>query len=62
MGKFTLHHDFANKAVGLEHGFAPTEFGRFVVFYLDDLLFYYGNGSKQDDQSERLRDQLRSVL
>jgi hypothetical protein len=62
LGKFSLHHDATNKAVGLEHGFPPSELGRFVVFYVDDLLFYYGNGSKQYDQSERLRDELRKNL
>jgi hypothetical protein len=56
-----LRHDSAAKQVAAV-GLPREELGRFVVYYLDDMLFYYGNGSKAHDQSGPLRKELRAVL
>jgi hypothetical protein len=57
----SLRHDSAAKQIATV-GLPREHFGRFVVYYLDDMLFYYGNGSKAHDQSGPLRHALRAVL
>jgi hypothetical protein len=36
--------------------------GCFVVYYFDDMLFYYGNGSKERDHSGPIRALVQQVL
>jgi hypothetical protein len=62
VGRITIHHHLADKKVGIESSLPEAEIARAIVFYADDMLFYYGNGSRAHDRSGPLREAIQSVL
>jgi hypothetical protein len=62
IGAWKMVYDPDAKELGLTHTFPAADRARFVVYFVEDMLFYYQWGAKQYDTSREVRPALEAAL